>query len=262
MYPLEFEIGNKDIFIGKLEGLIKMKKLQVMIFTVSFILAGICLPQAVQARQPSTQAELEKATAALQKAEQDVRNAYDYLDLCKANLDAAIASGDSIAISAADFEHKRAGYMVDWTGDMYFNALAYLDHVKSNMIEEDIKEKYTNTVYARGAFDLARAAYTEAQNQLNASNNKLAELQVNINNMNAALPTHPELQAPLNESIALIPVIQAEISQKTVALEAAKAEYENKKDALEALGNVYLTHGEHKVTTHFFPPYYPVEKIW
>lgn len=239
-----------------------MKYLRDTVFAVLLVMMWLVFALPVQARQPSTQTEFEKATAAVQQTEAAVRQAWDYLDLCKANLDNAIASGDGIVISNADFEHKKAGYMVNGAIDNYFNALAYLDHVKANMGSEDRKEDYTYFIYASGEFDVARAAYTEAQNQVVVAQNKLAALQSNINDLNAALPTHPELQVTLNARLAEIPILQAEINQKIAAVEVARVAYESGKEKKESFDDIYFTQGDHKVSTHYTYPYRAIETWW
>ena len=240
-----------------------MKRIAKSIVLVAgFVLVCFCRPVSVKAILPSTQQELDKANAELLRVETEMKADYDYLDLCKERLNQAIASGDEIAIANADFEHKRAIAVVDWVSDQYFNALAYLDHAKQNLASEKRKEDYTIYIQKKAELDIASAAFTEAKNQLKTAQDKLVYMQGNINNMQAALPTHPELQASLNASLAEIPALQADIAAKEVLVKTANDAYEAKKDELHSLDTIYWTYGEHEVYTTYIKPYYPVERIW
>ncbi|MCR5222088.1 MAG: hypothetical protein K6D90_04420 [Lachnospiraceae bacterium] len=223
---------------------------------------GISVPKPVKALLPSTQAELDKSNAAVQKTIEDTKKAYDYMDACKVILDQAIASGDSIAISRADAEYKRAQTLVDWNIDQYFNALAYQDHARNNAAAETRKADYTNFLIKRGEYDVAAAAYTEAQNQLKTAQDKLAYFQKNINDLTVALPTHPELQATLNAQTAELPALQADIAVKAANVNATKVVFDQKTEELKAFNNVYWTYGEHEVYTQYIYPYRPTEKWW
>ncbi|MBO4901765.1 MAG: hypothetical protein J5518_03105 [Lachnospiraceae bacterium] len=239
------------------------KRISRSITIVTFIaLLGICLPVSVAAIQPSTQMELDKANAEVQKTEAELKAAYDYADKCKETLDQAIASGDQIAISNADFEHKRALTLVKWYAERFFNAKTYLDHVNENIVYEKQKEDYTIYVLKKAEVDVAAAALTEAQVQLKTAQDKLAQTQQNINDLNVALPTHPDLQVTLNTRLAEIPLLQADITNKEAAVKVAKEAYDNKAKELHALDTIVWTYGEHEIYTYYAQPFYPIEKIW
>lgn len=233
------------------------------IIVVAFAtLLGAFAPQTVMAIQPSTQAELDKAIAEVAKVEAELKAAYDYSDVCKAKLDQAIASGDQIAISNADFENKRAWTVVEWTADRFANAKTYLDNVKKNITVEKDKEDYTNYVKKKAELDVASAAFTEAQVLLKTAQEKLAQVQQNISDLNAALPTHPELQATLTARTAELPALQADITAKEAAVKVAKEAYDIKAKELHALDTIVWTYGEHELYTSYVQPFYPIEKIW
>ncbi len=233
-----------------------------LIFMGIIVLAGVCKPQPVKAILPSTQQELDKANAELVRVDKEMKAAFDYWDLCKQKLNQAIASGDEIAISNADFECKRSQTMVAWWSDQYFNALAYVDHAKQNAASEKRKEDYTNYVKKSAEVDVASAAFTQAKVQLQTAKDKLAQTQKNIADLQAALPTHPELQATLTARMAEIPALQTDIANKEVLVKAANDAFDAKTAELHALDTVYWTYGEHEVYTTYATPFYPPEKMW
>ena len=241
-----------------------MKRITKVLCSVVLLVSAFAIGrhENVYAIMPSTQAELDKANANLIRIENEMKQAYDYWDECKAKLEQANATGDVNAMYYADLECKRSEDMVEWYIGQYSNAKRYLDTVKTNISWEETKEDYTNYIKKRGEADVAAGAYTQAMEYLKTAKALLDQTEQSVKDLNALLPTHPELQDIINAKSALIPALKADIALKEASVNAAKLVYDAKKEELKSFSDIVWTYGDHHIYSYYSAPFIPTEKLW
>lgn len=236
--------------------IITLLAIQLSIVTV------LVFPRNIYAIQPSTQSELDKAKANLLRIENEMKQAYDYWDICKSKLEQASAIGDVNEIYYANLECERAENLKFWYVREYANAQTYVDNVKRLVVEEEAKEKYTNYIKKRGEVDVAAGNYQQALGLLKTSRDLLTQTKQIISDLQAALPNHPELQETLNIKLSQIPVLQNDIALKETAVISAKAVYDAKSEELLSFADVIWTYGEHKIRRYYSEPFSAIEDDW